>query len=127
MIGAWSFELVTLVNPRGWCLSAGRRRSHGFLEGTEITMRSHRTSHWYACLAALAACGPQQAQPTTPAIGEAAPAPAPAQAQGESTAPPPSGPAFNGKIALDIRNSTPDWAPYTPKKAPEGSPNVLFV
>lgn len=34
---------------------------------------------------------------------------------------------FNGKIELDVRDSTPDWKPYTPKKAPEGAPNVLFV
>ncbi len=36
-------------------------------------------------------------------------------------------PAFKGKIELDVRNSVADWAPYTPKKAPEGSPNVLIV
>ncbi|MCO5223668.1 MAG: arylsulfatase [Thermomicrobiales bacterium] len=34
---------------------------------------------------------------------------------------------FNGKIELDVRDSTPDWAPYMPPKAPEGAPNVLFV
>ena len=34
---------------------------------------------------------------------------------------------FGGKIALDIRDSEPDWKPYTPKKAPKGAPNVLFV
>src|SRR5262249_12641272 len=36
-------------------------------------------------------------------------------------------PGFNGKIALDIRDSKPDWGPYMPKKAPPGSPNFLFV
>jgi arylsulfatase len=36
-------------------------------------------------------------------------------------------PKFNGKIELDVRDSTPDWAPFTPPRAPEGSPNVLFV
>lgn len=36
-------------------------------------------------------------------------------------------PGFNGKIALDIRDSKPDWTPYTPKSAPEGSPNILFI
>jgi arylsulfatase A-like enzyme len=34
---------------------------------------------------------------------------------------------FTGNIALDIRDSTPDWAPYLPPKAPEGAPNVLFI
>ena len=35
--------------------------------------------------------------------------------------------AFQGKIALDIRDSTPDWAPYLAPKAVPGAPNVLFV
>lgn len=34
---------------------------------------------------------------------------------------------FNGKIALDVRDSEADWAAYTPKSAPEGAPNILFV
>ena len=34
---------------------------------------------------------------------------------------------FTGVIKLDIRDSKADWAPYTPKSAPEGAPNVLFV
>ena len=34
---------------------------------------------------------------------------------------------FKGVIKLDVRDSTPDWAPYTPKKAPEGAPNILIV
>jgi arylsulfatase len=34
---------------------------------------------------------------------------------------------FKGKIALDVRDSKEDWTPYTPPKAPEGAPNVLFV
>ena len=38
-----------------------------------------------------------------------------------------STPAFKGVIDLDVRKSTPDWAPYLPKKAPEGAPNVLFI
>lgn len=43
--------------------------------------------------------------------------------------PPPIGPYtdFQGIIDLDVRNSKPDWGPFTPKKAPEGAPNVLFV
>jgi arylsulfatase len=34
---------------------------------------------------------------------------------------------FKGVIKLDSRDSTPDWAPFTPGRAPEGSPNVLIV
>ena len=34
---------------------------------------------------------------------------------------------FNGEIKLDVRDSTPDWAPYALKTAPEGAPNVLVV
>ena len=34
---------------------------------------------------------------------------------------------FNGKIALDVRDSKPDWEAYTPKRAPEDAPNILFV
>lgn len=34
---------------------------------------------------------------------------------------------FKGTIQLDVRNSKADWTPYTPKKAPAGSPNILFV
>jgi arylsulfatase len=36
-------------------------------------------------------------------------------------------PGFKGKIALDVRQSTSDWGPFTPKSAPAGSPNVLLV
>ena len=39
----------------------------------------------------------------------------------------PTAKGFNGVIKLDVRDSTPDWDPYTRKKAPEGSPNVLFI
>ena len=39
----------------------------------------------------------------------------------------PTAKGFKGVIKLDVRESTPDWNPYTPKKAPEGSPNVLFI
>jgi arylsulfatase A-like enzyme len=38
-----------------------------------------------------------------------------------------SAPAFGGDIKLDVRESTPDWTPYVRRKAPEGSPNVLFI
>lgn len=34
---------------------------------------------------------------------------------------------FQGKIALDIRDSVPDWAPFLAPKAPEGAPNVVFI
>jgi hypothetical protein len=34
---------------------------------------------------------------------------------------------FNGVIKTDIRDSKADWAPFTPAKAPEGAPNILFV
>jgi arylsulfatase len=35
--------------------------------------------------------------------------------------------SFEGKIGLDIRDSTPDWQPYLPPRAPDGAPNVLFI
>jgi arylsulfatase A-like enzyme len=34
---------------------------------------------------------------------------------------------FKGKIALDVRDSKPDWGPFELKHAPEGAPNVLVV
>jgi arylsulfatase A-like enzyme len=34
---------------------------------------------------------------------------------------------FNGKIELDVRDSTADWSAFLPDRAPEGSPNVLVV
>src|SRR5262245_16973468 len=34
---------------------------------------------------------------------------------------------FKGTITLDVRDSVADWEPYLPKKAPKGSPNILFV
>jgi len=34
---------------------------------------------------------------------------------------------FKGDIKLDVRESTADWNPYIRKKAPEGSPNILFI
>jgi arylsulfatase A-like enzyme len=39
----------------------------------------------------------------------------------------PAPPPFKGVIKLDVRDSTPDWTPYTPKKAPAGAPNILIV
>jgi hypothetical protein len=34
---------------------------------------------------------------------------------------------YKGKIALDIRDSTPDWEPFLPPAAPEAAPNVLMI
>jgi arylsulfatase A-like enzyme len=34
---------------------------------------------------------------------------------------------FHGVISLDVRDSKADWAAYTPKRAPDGAPNVLFI
>ena len=34
---------------------------------------------------------------------------------------------FKGKIALDIRDSVPDWEPYFAPRAREGDPNVLLI
>jgi len=35
--------------------------------------------------------------------------------------------AFKGVIKLDVRDSKPDWGPFTLTKAPKGAPNVLIV
>ena len=34
---------------------------------------------------------------------------------------------FNGVINTDVRDSVPDWEPYTQPKAPDGAPNVLII
>lgn len=34
---------------------------------------------------------------------------------------------FAGKIALDIRDSVPDWEPFLAPKAPADAPNVVFI
>ena len=34
---------------------------------------------------------------------------------------------FKGTVNIDIKDSTPDWEPYTQPIAPEGAPNVLYV
>jgi arylsulfatase len=34
---------------------------------------------------------------------------------------------FRGVINIDIKQSTPDWGPYTQPRAPEGAPNVMYV
>jgi arylsulfatase len=46
------------------------------------------------------------------------------QPAGATPAPPAD---FKGVIKLDIRDSKPDWGPFTPKAAPKGAPNVLFI
>jgi arylsulfatase A-like enzyme len=53
-------------------------------------------------------------------------------ADAQQAAPPsdccaPAPPPFKGVIKLDVRDSTPDWTPYIPKKAPAGAPNVLII
>ena len=57
----------------------------------------------------LAACSQQAGAPT--AIAQA----------------PRSDNEFKGVIKLDVRDSKADWAPFTPKKAPDGAPNFLFI
>jgi hypothetical protein len=34
---------------------------------------------------------------------------------------------FKGVVNIDIKDSVPDWEPYTQPIAPEGSPNIVFV
>jgi len=34
---------------------------------------------------------------------------------------------FRGVVNLDVRDSTPDWAPFSQKVAPPGTPNVVYV
>jgi arylsulfatase A-like enzyme len=34
---------------------------------------------------------------------------------------------FKGVVNVDVRESVPDWGPYTQPIAPEGSPNVLYI
>ena len=34
---------------------------------------------------------------------------------------------FKGTINVDIRDSVPDWEPYTQPIAPPGTPNVLYI
>ena len=36
-------------------------------------------------------------------------------------------PPFKGVINLDVRDSTPDWEPFLPPRAPADAPNVLIV
>jgi arylsulfatase len=39
----------------------------------------------------------------------------------------PASKPFKGVINVDVRDSTPDWEPFLPPKAPDGAPNVLVV
>ncbi|SCB55528.1 arylsulfatase [Bradyrhizobium shewense] len=56
-----------------------------------------------------------------------------AVAQGTTTTgvgvggPPPLRKPFKGTIKLDIRESKPDWDPFTPVRASEGAPNILVI
>jgi arylsulfatase A-like enzyme len=34
---------------------------------------------------------------------------------------------FKGTINVDIRDSEPDWTPFEPPRAPDGSPSVLYI
>src|SRR5262249_23452108 len=34
---------------------------------------------------------------------------------------------FGVVINIDVRDSVPDWAPYTQTEAPEGAPSVLYI
>ncbi len=34
---------------------------------------------------------------------------------------------FRGTISIDVRDSVPDWGPYTQPKAPDGAPSVLYI
>ena len=34
---------------------------------------------------------------------------------------------FKGVINVDIRDSTPDWAPFEAPKAPDGAPSVVYI
>ena len=37
------------------------------------------------------------------------------------------GEQFKGVINVDIRDSTPDWTPFEPPKAPDGAPNLSLI
>ncbi len=34
---------------------------------------------------------------------------------------------FAGRINIDVKDSTPDWTPYEQPKAPDGSPNIVYI
>jgi arylsulfatase A-like enzyme len=34
---------------------------------------------------------------------------------------------FTGTVNIDIKDSVPDWGPYTQPMAPEGAPNILYI
>src|SRR5262245_22256131 len=34
---------------------------------------------------------------------------------------------FKGTVNVDVRDSVPDWGPFTPGRAPEGAPNVVMI
>ncbi|HEX5170555.1 MAG TPA: arylsulfatase [Cyclobacteriaceae bacterium] len=47
--------------------------------------------------------------------------------QGDQKSQETQNPGFSGTIALDIRDSKPDWTSFAPKQAPVGAPNILFI
>jgi arylsulfatase len=63
---------------------------------------------------------------TVPSAQGPTPAPSTPGTATAGAAPKPEA-AFKGTIKLDVRDSVADWTPYTPKKAPAGAPNILFV
>jgi arylsulfatase len=79
----------------------------------------------------LAACSQNMPASTTPVSSPTAGPPKAAVAADTTatkpTAAAPRTPGFEGTIKLDVRDSKPDWRPYTPKQAPAGAPNFLFV
>ena len=38
-----------------------------------------------------------------------------------------AGKQFKGTVSIDIRDSTPDWAPFEPPRAPDGAASVLYI
>jgi arylsulfatase A-like enzyme len=82
-------------------------------------MRTRTTLAGVAMIAAGALLGGLAAS------GRLAEAPAQDKKSAEVTPKPP--PDFKGEIKLDVRDSKPDWTPFTPKAAPKGAPNVLVI
>jgi arylsulfatase len=66
----------------------------------------------------LTGCTQQPSAPEAARPQPSAQAPAPTAASADG---------FKGVIKLDVRDSTPDWKPFTPKRAPAGAPNFLFI
>ncbi len=114
MLGSWE-KALGLVAGQGRVHPSRSTNTYGRHRGVQTLGRTA-----LAGLTALGCAGKPQPEPAA----AAAAASSPSQASAEPTK---SEPAFQGKIDIDVRKSTPDWTPYTPRKAPEGAPNVLFV